>query len=97
MDFNPLIPILLLVSILMVYTYKKDMYMKEPIGCLIKAYGFGLLAYPGYFLLMAVFSPIFPEGDDAGVLQMIISILCITSVPMEGSKLIFLWLLLRKK
>ena len=96
MDAYIFISVLALVALLLIYTYKQDKYMKEPIGKLLKAYGFGLLAFPGFFIFLCLFVPLFPEGDDPGMLQLILSLFCISSVPMEGSKLFFLWLLLRR-
>ena len=96
MDPFTIIPIILLVTALMAYTYKKDKYMKEPLGNLFKAFAYGLLSFPCFFFLLFLFIPFFSEGDDAGFIQTILSIFCISAVPMEGAKLLFLWLLLRK-
>ena len=89
---------LLPVAILLIYMYYADRKSPEPLSQLFKAFFYGILCIPLTLILIIPIELIglCDSGDPTTIPQAISSSFWGAAIPEEGSKLLFLWLLLRK-
>lgn len=83
-------------GVLLYFIYRKDKYKQEPVGQLLKGFGYGLVSalaatlLAALLLLMGLYSE---EADTVG--GFICTSLFGAAIPEELAKFFFLWLLLR--
>lgn len=88
---------LLPVALLLIYIYRKDKNMPEPVGVLLKAFGMGVLSAPLSFCVSVPLSllGLYTSEPDTMFGAVAVSFFG-AAIPEEIAKLFVLWLVLRK-